>query len=173
MTGGGGAVEAVWWAEEPQTQWRIRGTVWVLGPDVEEPPGKPAREAIRSRMRHTLTPIGQDGAGWSWATEVTAHFGNLSPMMRGTFRNPPPGTPRAIPGKEGEGLGQRVDDLDDRLARENFRVCVLIPAEVDRVDLSEADDPKRWLYTFVGKTGETSHDGGYVSGGWDVCETWP
>jgi len=172
-TGGGGAVEAVWWAEEPQTQWRIRGTVWVLGPDVEAPSGTRARDAIRPRMRNARTAAEEAGAAWSWATEVTAHFGNLSPMMRGTFRNPPPGTPRAIPGKEGEGLGQKVDDLDDRLARENFRVCVLIPAAVDRVDLSQPDDPRRWLYTFVGDTGEASHAGGRVSGEWEVCEMWP
>ena len=173
-TGGGGAVEAVWWAEQAQTQWRVRGTVWVLGPDVEEASGMRAREAIRPRMRSVPNPTGGDGAaGWSWATEVTAHFGNLSPMMRGTFRNPPPGAPRAIPGKEGEGLGQRVDDLDDRLARKNFRVCVLIPKAVDRVDLSRPDDPRRWLYTFVGATGATSQTGGHVSGEWEVCEMWP
>ena len=172
MTGGGGAVEAVFWAEEPQTQWRIRGTVWVLGPDVEGASGEPARDAIFPRMRPSGAPDG-DGTKWSWATEVTAHFGNLSPMMRGTFRNPTPGTPRDIPGKDGEGLGQKVDDLHDSLARQNFRVCVLVPNEVDRVDLSESDDPRRWLYTFVEDKGSKSHAGGAVEGGWEVCELWP
>ncbi len=114
-TGGGGAVEAVWWVPESQTQWRIRGTAWVLGPDVGDDSlsATTAREAIGARTRR----VGGDeavAAEWSWAREVTALFGELSPAMRGTFRNPPPGTPRSVPGGDGEGLGQVVEDLHDR-----------------------------------------------------------
>ncbi len=85
-------------------------------------------------------------------------FGNLSPAMRGTFRNPAPGTPRSVPPADGEGLGQDVADLHDRLARRNFRVVVVLPDEVDFVDLASA---RRYIYTHVG------------GGRWETCEVWP
>ncbi len=84
------AAEAVWYAAEAQAQWRVRGTAWALGPE----PQPVARAAIGARMRRLERDHDDhdDAAeAWSWPREVTAHFGNLSPAMRGTFRNPPPG----------------------------------------------------------------------------------
>ena len=189
----GGVVEAVWWASERMAQWRVRGRAHVLGGGGEEEEDE-ARRMIRLRMRGS---VGDDGAErkageeddggkvgaetkeWSWDVEITAHFGNLSPLMRGSFRNPAPGLPRAVPPRDGEGPGQTVDDLHDRLARANFRVCVIVPDEVELVDLSRADDPRRWLYTYVGPSPSPSasspsrHEGGEVLGEWERCELWP
>ncbi|KAL1893173.1 hypothetical protein Sste5346_006605 [Sporothrix stenoceras] len=197
----GGAVEAVWWATDAQTQWRVRGTAWLLGPDVETPTGAVARAAIQKHMRRTEGAAGAGGAPsatstavsrtaaiaattsvashWSWSREITAHFGNMSPGMRGSFRNPPPGQLRPPRGETGntspgEGLGDPVDNdhLDDPTARANFRVCVIVPEEVDQVDLSKGDDPRRWLYTYVGEDSEVP-DEAEVINCWAKQELWP
>jgi hypothetical protein len=173
MTGGGGPVEAVFWVEETQTQWRVRGTAWVLGPDVEGEEGKSARETILARMRR------RDGAedggeeDWSWKREITAHFGNLSPVMRGTFRGPPPGQPVAVPPEQGMEIGQEVQDLEDEVARRNFRVVVIVPSEVDQVDLSDPKRGQRWLYSYRGRSWQAKQAGGEVIGEWEKVEVWP
>ncbi|KAJ4390733.1 hypothetical protein N0V93_004331 [Gnomoniopsis smithogilvyi] len=120
-SGGGGPVEAMWWAVPTQTQWRIRGRAWVLAPgDVgcESAGAKAVREALKVRMRKT----GGEESEWDWEREIVGHFGNLSPGMRGSFKNPSPGTPRANKPGEGEGLGKKVGDelLEDEVARKNF-----------------------------------------------------
>ncbi|KAK1829187.1 hypothetical protein QBC39DRAFT_357351 [Podospora conica] len=167
-SGGGGQVEAVWWAPEHGTQWRVRGRAWVLGRDIDGDGegARAAREAVQKRMRMVV-----DGSGWMFSREVTGHFGNLSPVMRGSFRGPPPGTPRrGVPGP-GEGVGQEVEDLEDGVARANFRVVVILPEEVDQVDLSDGKDPRRWLYRYLG--GEGPGMGGEVIGEWEKVELWP
>ncbi|KAI6323743.1 hypothetical protein MCOR34_001728 [Pyricularia oryzae] len=162
--------EAVWWVEETQTQWRMRGVVWQLGRQV----GDEARAALERRMRD-LTGQQQQQQGWSWESEVTGHFGNLSPMMRGTFKNPAPGTPRAVEPGEGTGLGmgQKVEDLEDDVARRNFLVCVIVPDEVDRVILTK-EDPQRFVYRYIGD-GQKNQEGrsGKVDGDWEMVELWP
>jgi pyridoxamine 5'-phosphate oxidase len=160
QSGPGGPVEAVIWAVEPQTQWRIRGRSYIIGPDIETDAAAPVRAALQTYMRSSSGDTGS----WSFTRELTAHFGNLSPGMRGSFRNPPPGTPLSNKPKEGLGLGQKVDDLHDSIARENFRVVVIVPEEVDQVDLSDPEEGKRWNYEFVG-SGEVAS--------WKVTELWP
>ncbi|KAK0714599.1 pyridoxamine 5'-phosphate oxidase-domain-containing protein [Lasiosphaeris hirsuta] len=174
-SGGGGPVEAVYWAAEHGTQWRVRGTAWVLGPDVdgEGEGARAVRLALRARMRRT----GEEGTGegWSWSREVTGAFGNISPIMRGTFRNPPPGTPRdsPVPPETGLGLGQTVEDLEDPVARANFRVVIIVPTEVDQVDLSDAKQPKRWLHVYRDASDKSTQPGGEVIGEWETVELWP
>lgn len=173
-SGGGGTVEAMWWATPSQTQWRLRGRAWVLAAkDVggDGAGAKAAREALLGRMRET----GRGDGGWDWEREVVAHFGNLSPGMRGSFKNPSPGTPRANEPGPGEGLGQKVGDelLDDEVARRNFRVVVIVPEEVDLVNLKDPADQRRWLYTYVGAGAEATRPGGKVEGEWEVVELWP
>jgi pyridoxamine 5'-phosphate oxidase len=157
-----GPVEAVFWMPEVMTQWRIRGSAVVVGPDIDSEGGGSARKALEARMRKT------DDAGssdqWSWGRELTAHFGNLSPMMRGSFRNPPPGTPVDEKPAAGYGLGQKVEDVEDEVARRHFRVVVIVPEEVDQVDLSDPARGRRWNYKFV------DADSG---GSWKVTELWP
>lgn len=168
-SGGGGYVEAVWWVPEHGTQWRVRGRAWVMGRDIDGDGegAKAVRKAVQGRMRETVV----DGTGWSFAREVTGHFGNLSPVMRGSFRGPPPGTSRTGEPEPGRGLGQEVEDMEDEVARANFRVVVIVPEEVDQVDLSDGKDPRRWLYTYRG--GEGLGMGGEVVGEWEKVELWP
>ncbi|EGO59879.1 hypothetical protein NEUTE1DRAFT_100025 [Neurospora tetrasperma FGSC 2508] len=184
MTGGGGPVEVVFWiesAKDPETgeerkvmtQWRIRGSAWLLGPDVDSEGAKKVREVLRQRMRRLEGKTQEDEEQWSWSREVTAHFGNLNPVMRGTFRGPPPGQPVAFPPGKGEGLGQEVVDLQDEVARRNFRVVVIVPTEVDQVDLSDAKRARRWLYLWRGNSYHAKEAGGEVEGEWEKVEVWP
>lgn len=71
-------------------------------------------------------------------------------MIQGSFRSPPPGTPRDEKQAPGYGLGQKAEDLDDEIARKNFRIVIIVPQEVDPLDLSEPEDAKRWNYQLVG-----------------------
>ena len=84
-SGGGGPVEAVWWIKEVGTQWRIRGEAFVVGNDIEGDGGESSgvrtvKSEVGARMR-----VVKEGAesDWSWAKELTGHFGNCSPGMRG------------------------------------------------------------------------------------------
>ncbi|KIE01008.1 zn 2cys6 transcription factor, partial [Metarhizium majus ARSEF 297] len=157
-SGIGGAVEAVFWFPDSMTQWRLRGHACLLGPDIDSLEASSTREALAPYMRKA------GDAEWSWSRELTAQFGNLSPFMRGTFRNPPPGTPiTQVPG-EGLGLGQVVEDLEDEVARKNFRVLVIVPEEVDRVDLSNPERGQRWNYTLE-RRGHAAE--------WKETELWP
>ena len=87
-SGGGGPCEAVWWAKGNMTQWRIRGEAFVIAPDIE---GEGAQSTDSSGVRTVKSELGSrmrilkdDGREeWSWKRELTAHFGNMAPWMRG------------------------------------------------------------------------------------------
>ena len=86
-SGGGGPCEAVWWIKETGVQWRLKGEAFIVGPDIEgqgeESSGvRTAKSELGSRMR-VVKEEGREG--WSWTRELTAHFGNNSPGLRGTF----------------------------------------------------------------------------------------
>jgi len=183
-SGGGGQFEAVFWVPAAKAQWRLRGTAYVLGPDIDSP--EPAPSKVREVLTRRMRRLGGAEADWSWEREVTAHFGNMRPIMRGTFRNPCPGRP-VSEGKGGEGLdlGQAVEDLQDKIARENFRVVVMVPDLVDRVDLAEDKRARRWIYGYVGEGGEGEETwkgdegedylrwDGEIEAGWKITEVWP
>ena len=152
----GGSVEAVFWCAQAKTQWRLQGHACMIGPDIDSDAAAPVREALAPYMR----PRDESTKAWRWSRELTAQFGNLSPAMRGTFRNPPPGTPITEKPAEGLGLGQEVEDLHDSISRSNFRVVVIVPEEVDRVDLTNPKRGRRWNYRLV-------------SGTWKETELWP
>lgn len=85
--GGGGPCEAVFWINETGTQWRIKGSGWIVGPDVEGEPTSGVR-TLKSEVgrRMKIVDAEKHEAGeWSWGKELTAHFGNCSPGMRGWF----------------------------------------------------------------------------------------
>lgn len=173
-SGGGGPVEAMWWAVSTQTQWRIRGRAWVLAPGDVGGAGAGAK-AVRAALGARMRKMGGEAGEWDWERELVGHFGNLSPGMRGSFKNPSPGTPRANEPGEGEGLGQKVGDelLEDQLARRNFRVVVIEPDEVDLVDLSDPADQRRYLYTYVGAGAKATKAGAVIEGEWEKVELWP
>mgnify|MGYP002623065271 CR=1 FL=1 len=178
-SGGGGPVEAVFWIEPARTQWRIRGTAWILAAgdidDGESVGAKKVREMLLSRMRR-ISGDDNNKEEWSFSREINAHFTNLSTIMRGSFKNPPPGVPvEGNPPGPGEGLGQRVEGglEEDEMARRNFRVVVIVPEEVDRVDLGDPERARRWLYILRGEGEETKLPGGVKEGDWEVVEVWP
>ena len=92
------------------------------------------------------------------------------PHATGTWKNPPPGTPTH--GKQSDAahaLGQKVTELDDEIARSNFRVVIIIPDEVEQTDLSDPAKARRWQYSFTTEKGTD----GVEKGEWKVEELWP
>jgi pyridoxamine 5'-phosphate oxidase len=85
-SGGGGPVEAVWWVKDVGTQWRVRGEAFVVSDDIDGGSGtsgvKTVKSEVGSRMRVVKGMEGKEGE-WSWSRELTGHFGNNSPGIRG------------------------------------------------------------------------------------------
>jgi hypothetical protein len=91
-------------------------------------------------------------------------------VFPGSFRNPLPGQPRSqLPSNPDLRLGQKVTNLHDPVARENFRVVLILPEEVEQLDLSDLDDVRRRKWTLV--MGEDDEDGPH--GQWEEAEIWP
>ncbi|RMZ85972.1 hypothetical protein DV737_g28, partial [Chaetothyriales sp. CBS 132003] len=183
-SGGGGLIEAVYFFKHAMTQWRIRGRCWFLAADdFEDAPleHKSGAATVKAEVARFMRRKG-DGESqpvdWSWRLEVENQFENLSPEMRGSFKNPPPGQ-RVKDGHvgPGEGLGQQAGHLkDEALARKNFRVAIITPDQVEQVDLSNADEPKRLIWTRTeGREGREGRGPG-ASGPimhWTMVEIWP
>lgn len=82
----------------------------------------------------------------------------------GSFKNPPPGTPLTQPLPDPSlRLGQKVDDLYDPIARSNFRVVVIVPEEVELLDLSNLEEGKRMCWTLIDRK----------EGSWEAIDLWP
>lgn len=75
----------------------------------------------------------------------------------GSFKNPCPGRPRTGNPEEESSLGRKVTDLNDEAARANFRVMVVVPEEVESLNV-ETMERKTW--TLEGKE-------------WKEVELWP
>ncbi|ETI23165.1 hypothetical protein G647_04962 [Cladophialophora carrionii CBS 160.54] len=186
-TGGGGPVEAVFWFKQTNTQWRIRGRCWLVAaddieggtPEAQNSGTMTVKAEVQRYMRTTTTTRREDAdhQNWSWRRELENYFENLSPMMRGSFKNPPPGQPLAD-GKDdraGEALGQKAGHLaDEPLARKNFRVAIITPEQVEAVDLTDPANATRQIWTLDKEHGGP---GGPVPsesvGEWNRVETWP
>ncbi|RMZ72518.1 pyridoxamine 5 -phosphate oxidase-domain-containing [Pyrenophora seminiperda CCB06] len=166
-SGGGGPVEAVYWIKEAGTQWRIKGRAFVVAEDVEGGDGGEESSGVRTvksevgkRMR--VVEQGKEGE-FSWGREVTGFFGNQSPGIKGSFKNPPPGQPVSQPYDDKNlALGSKATDLHDPIARKNFRLVVIVPDSVEQTDLSDPEKARRYLYTF-----------GESAAGWRTEELWP
>lgn len=90
--------------------------------------------------------------------------------LPGSFRNPPPGQPRSqLPSNSDLRLGQKVTNLQDPVARENFRVVLILPEEVEQLDLSDLDDVRRRRWTLL--MDDEDEDG--PDGKWVEAEIWP
>jgi len=87
-SGGGGPVEAVWWIKETGTQWRMKGEAFVVGEDIEGQ-GEQSKESsgvrtVKSELGSRMRVVDEAKKGeWSWKKEITGHFGNMSPGLRG------------------------------------------------------------------------------------------
>jgi pyridoxamine 5'-phosphate oxidase len=180
-SGGGGPIEAVYWIKDIRVQWRIRGKCWIVAADDIE--GESAQNSgtvtVKAEVGRYMRPKGeheQQDKDWSWKREVENHFENLSPIMRGSFKNPPPGKPikDGVDSSE-EKLGQKGGHLQDEdHARKNFRVAIITPEEVEQVDLSDPENSRRWIWTLAGEAGGPggNEDGKQVRE-WNMVETWP
>jgi len=87
-SGGGGPCEAVWWVKETQIQWRMKGQAFVIAPDIEEETDQSKMgsgvRTVKSEVGSRMRVVKEDGkSDWSWSKELTAHFGNNSPGLRG------------------------------------------------------------------------------------------
>lgn len=83
-SGGGGPVEAVWWIKETGVQWRMKGEAFVVGPDIEGENESSGVRTVKSEIGSRMRVINEDDKDeWSWAKELTGHFGNNSPGLRG------------------------------------------------------------------------------------------
>jgi pyridoxamine 5'-phosphate oxidase len=184
-TGGGGPVEAVFWVKDTKTQWRIRGKCWILaaddikgGTESAQNSGTVTVKAELQRYMRLREGADESKKGeWEWRTEIENCFENLSPGMRGTFKNPPPGQPIAE-GKDekaGEELGQKAGHLsDEELARKNFRVAVITPEQVEAVDLTNPDEATRQVWTLSKENdGPGGPEPSETVGEWNLVETWP
>ena len=183
-SGGGGPVEAVYWIKDTRTQWRIKGKCWLVAADDIEG-GKEAQNSgtvsVKAEVgRYMRMRDGSDDGSirdWSWKREVENTFENCSPMMRGSFKNPPPGRPLSEGRNEdaGEALGQVAGHLrDEPLARKNFRVCIITPEQVEAVDLSDLAHCTRQVWTLAdGAGGPKSSRPSDSIREWSMVETWP
>lgn len=171
-TGGGGPVEAVYWVKDIKMQWRIKGKCWIIAADDVEHEGDGDMQnsgtvTMKAVLQRYMRKKGEN-ADWSWRREVVSHFGNLSPSMKGSFKNPPPGQPLEQGAGPGEKVGQKAGDLhEDDLARKNFRVAVITPEAVEQLDLTDPDHSQRWIWTLAGN----GEDEGTAE--WKMVETWP
>lgn len=123
---------------------------------------------------------------WTWDRMVDTYFANHSPILRGSslpithsvsssfspilitvpvgsFKAPAPGQVRgALPPDSELGIGLKVDDIYDSVARRNFRVVVIVPDMVERLDLNDYEKPMRTRW-FLNEGGN----------GWNEAEVWP
>lgn len=179
--GGGGPVEAVFWVKEAMTQWRIRGKCWLIAADDVEGDSERAQNSgtlsMKAEIGRYMRPIGDHTNpqnNWSWKLEVENHFENLSPIMRGSFKNPEPGKAIVLgTDHPSEGLGQKGGHLaDEDLARANFRVAVITPEEVEQVDLNDPSNSKRRIWSLA-EEACGADNGSKTVGEWNVVEAWP
>ena len=69
-------------------QWRIKGNAFIIGNDIEGE-GEQSKESsgvrtVKSEIGSRMRLVKEEGKeDWSWKTELTAHFGNMAPGMRG------------------------------------------------------------------------------------------
>ncbi|KAK2736718.1 hypothetical protein FQN57_000566 [Myotisia sp. PD_48] len=178
----GGDVECLFWVKEVSAQWRLKGKAYIIGGDRTLDPLEDAgREEIKKwlRVRNVQSQSEQSGnvEQWSWEKEVTAHFANIAPMMRGSFKNPLPGSSKSATKYDPDlKQGEMVHDLHDPVARKNFRVVVIVLNEVEVIDLSEIGKSTRFRWKLTKGTGETDFVTGNNEDGqwhWVEEELWP
>jgi pyridoxamine 5'-phosphate oxidase len=83
-SGGGGPVEAVWWAEETGTQWRIKGRAYIVADDIEGAEESSGVRTVKSEVGKRMRIVDESKEkDWSWKRELTGNFGNQSPGIKG------------------------------------------------------------------------------------------
>jgi pyridoxamine 5'-phosphate oxidase len=54
-------------------------------------------------------------------------------------------------------VGTKVEDLEDPVARANFRVVIIKPESMESVDLSDPTKARRQVYKFDESSGQWAH----------------
>ena len=178
-TGGGGAVEAAYWVrKDVMTEWRISGKAWVVSvEDIESDEPSTGALAVQNDVKRYMRYIDDpkkdvdaiSSEGWSWKKEVEQHFAKQQPISRGQFKHPPPGMPRnQNPPGPGEGMGLTAGpNLDEEeVARKHFRLVIITPLEVERIQLTDPMDDRRWIWRLT-------NDGNSSWLRWEMTELWP
>ena len=90
----------------------------------------------------------------------------LTKSTAASFKNPPPGQSITKPYDDRNlALGSKAVDLNDPVARKNFRLVVIVPDSVEQTDLSDPDKARRYRYTF--------DENAAANGRWKTEELWP
>ena len=55
-------------------------------------------------------------------------------------------------------MGTRSEDIHDSIARQNFRVIIIRPTEVESTDLSDPSKSRRQLYTYEQSKASWKHE---------------
>lgn len=86
----GGPVECLFWVPAISTQWRLKGRAFVVGASDDDETEKLNRAEIWKQMRrrsgdetHSAGLTDGKANSWRWEKEITTHFANMSPIMRG------------------------------------------------------------------------------------------
>lgn len=98
----------------------------------------------------------------------------LTHYPTGSFRIPSPGRPKSeVPLKEPFiDVGKRVHDVNDPHARNNYRIVVIIPTDVEKLDISDYEKSTRINWTFV-EDESSNYGGDERRGRWEETELWP
>lgn len=84
-------------------------------------------------------------------------------VSKGSFKAPPPGQAVEKPYDDKNlQLDAKVSDLNDPVARQNFRLVIIVPSMVEQTILIDPAKARRLRYTFDESTG-----------GWKKEELWP
>ena len=121
-----GAFEVCWRHAGTNQQIRFNGIAHIY-----------RRNGIDFPQAHLKRYIRTDG-DWTWEKERDRLWKSHKPAMRGSFRNPPPGTPLNAEKKkklEVVELGGEDDSQDAREAKERFSLVVLEVTEIEFLDL--------------------------------------
>ncbi|KAK2880060.1 hypothetical protein FQN49_000607 [Arthroderma sp. PD_2] len=173
----GGPVECLFWSPEACAQWRLKGKAYIIGGDSLDPMELKAREEVQKSMRlRGETAVDRHpelDRPWSWETEITTHLANLSPSMRGTFRQDLPGAPKSGPAPIPPEPLAGEEILHDPTARKNFRVVVIKPEEVEYIHDEgpghSRNERFRWELVSSDSSSTTTTDGRWH---WREEELW-
>jgi len=123
-----GVFEVSWWHAGTNQQIRFSGVAHIYrqNPRVQFP-----EEHLKRYIR--------TDSKWTWKNEIERVWKTHTPMMRGSFRNPHPGTPIDVEKKkklETMELAGDENGPDAREAKQRFSLLVLEVTEIEILDLN-------------------------------------
>ncbi|PWN40991.1 hypothetical protein IE81DRAFT_331268 [Ceraceosorus guamensis] len=147
---GSAQAQIAWWHDPSKLQFRITGTLHLV-PHANHPTLRP--------LPSEAAPPKISGQSWDWQQERKRIFEKLSPSLLASFARPTPGSDHPQGNSRGDGPGEGegkgdaspwplelpkptdegITDEQEKLlekSNENFALVVLLPREVDVVDLN-------------------------------------